>query len=841
MISACVQQGHKILKRGIKVNPKFGKRLSALLLSAVVAAGSVTSAGACTGMYIGSEESANGSTFVGRSEDIGKLYDKVFEVIPAADHADGDMYEGGDGFSMPYPARTYRFTVMRDSVKAGDTIFNADGSIASIAFGEAGMNEKGVAASATVSTDYNAAAKAADPLNVDGGLCEVSLNSVILMQAESARDGVKKLAAIIDEYGSGECNSITISDANEVWDFETLSGYQYVAVRMPKDKVSVNPNMVVMNEIDVSDKENVIASPDLISLPQEKGFLVSSQLNEEGVENITKIDIQKTYGAKDFGDSQYSRYWQGVNYLNSELSSSVDIYRENADTVPAGPFNMLFDADRKIDTYEALRLLAYRGEGTKYDSNTKGKYAIGNENQAECHVFEIRQNMPEALSIVQWQTMSRAEFSVYLPYYSNLLTDTSDIFKSEYLEWIDDIEEVIDDDDFPADTSAYWVYAAINDLCDNDRERYGVNVKKFWENYQKQLIAQQADVDTAMKQIYAYSPALAEQKATELGKAVSEEAFGYAKSILTELRAFIAEHGNDDAVFVPSVLTENKLPTYSINMEGVNGTGIPSSNHHHSSNSSSGSTTTNAVSASTASNGKVSLDKSTAKKGDTVTITVTPDTGYELDKLTVTDAKGKTVDVTKKSDGKYTFTMPEGKVTVTPTFVADNGNQTESKSYSDVKTGDWFNDAVKYVSDKGLMSGTGSDKFAPSTTTTRAMLMTVLARYAGEDTTGGATWYEKGMEWAKAKGVSDGTNPNANITREQLVTMMYRYAGSPKADGKLDSFSDAASVSTYAADAMQWAVANGIVNGSNGKLNPQDNATRAEVAAILMRFCEMSK
>ena len=97
------------------------------------------------------------------------------------------------------------------------------------------------------------------------------------------------------------------------------------------------------------------------------------------------------------------------------------------------------------------------------------------------------------------------------------------------------------------------------------------------------------------------------------------------------------------------------------------------------------------------------------------------------------------------------------------------------------------------------------------------------------------------MNWAKAKGVSDGTNPNANITREQLVTMMYRYAGSPKADGKLDSFSDATSVSIYAADAMQWAVANGIVNGSNGKLNPQDNATRAEVAAILMRFCEMSK
>ena len=261
---------------------------------------------------------------------------------------------------------------------------------------------------------------------------------------------------------------------------------------------------------------------------------------------------------------------------------------------------------------------------------------------------------------------------------------------------------------------------------------------------------------------------------------------------------------------------------------------------HHSSSSSS-SSTSNTVSASTASNGKVSLDKSTAKKGDTVTVTVTPDAGYQLDKLTITDAKGKIVDVTKKSDGKYTFTMPDSKVTITPTFSKIEDTKPSKTGFNDVSSSDWFADAVKYVADKGLMNGTDDNQFSPSASTTRGMLMTVLARYAGEDTTGGATWYEKGMEWAKAKGVSDGTNPNANITREQLVTMMYRYAGSPKADGKLDSFSDSASVNSYAANAMQWAVANGIVNGSNSKLNPQNNATRAEVAAILMRFCEMGK
>ena len=242
----------------------------------------------------------------------------------------------------------------------------------------------------------------------------------------------------------------------------------------------------------------------------------------------------------------------------------------------------------------------------------------------------------------------------------------------------------------------------------------------------------------------------------------------------------------------------------------------------------------------TTENGSVTVSPKNATKGSTVTVTVKPNDGYQLDKLTVADTKGGTISVTDKGNGKYTFTMPASKVTVTPTFVKI-AQQPTGKTFSDVEKSDWFADAVAYVTEKGLMNGTGSDTFSPNASITRGMLMTVLARYAGEDTTGSTPWYQKGVEWAKANGVSDGTNPEVNITREQLVTMLYRYAGSPKADGKLDSFFDAASVSTYAENAMQWAVANGIVNGSNGKLNPQDNATRAEVAAILMRFCEMSK
>lgn len=212
--------------------------------------------------------------------------------------------------------------------------------------------------------------------------------------------------------------------------------------------------------------------------------------------------------------------------------------------------------------------------------------------------------------------------------------------------------------------------------------------------------------------------------------------------------------------------------------------------------SSAGSSSANAVSTSGKSdNGSVSADKSTAKKGDTVAITVTPDAGYELGKLTVTDSKG---------NGKYTFTMPDSKVTVPPTFTKVADEKPSTTGYVDVASSAWYNDAIQYVTDKGLMSGTGDNKFSPSSSTTRGMLMTVLARYAGQDTTNSIPWYQAGMDWAKANGVSDGTNPTINITREQLVTMLYRYAGSPAANGSLDSFTDASTVSSYAVSAMQW-------------------------------------
>ena len=237
--------------------------------------------------------------------------------------------------------------------------------------------------------------------------------------------------------------------------------------------------------------------------------------------------------------------------------------------------------------------------------------------------------------------------------------------------------------------------------------------------------------------------------------------------------------------------------------------------------------------------GKVTVNPGRADKGDTVTITVKPDKGYELDSLIVTAKDGGAVKLTEKSANKFTFKMPGSKVTVEAVFVKEDTKPVVTLPFADVTTGDWFYDAVEYVYSHDLMNGTSAAAFSPYLTTSRAMMLTMLARYDGADTTTGSTWYEAGAVWAVSKGISDGTNLEADLTREQLVTMLWRYAGSPVVESGLSAYPDGAAVSDWALNAMIWATGEGVITGNGaGALNPQGTATRAEVATILMRFIE---
>lgn len=277
-----------------------------------------------------------------------------------------------------------------------------------------------------------------------------------------------------------------------------------------------------------------------------------------------------------------------------------------------------------------------------------------------------------------------------------------------------------------------------------------------------------------------------------------------------------------------------------------------------SSGGSSSGKTTYKVTTSAVNNGGVNASPSNAEKGATITITLSPDKGYKLDKLTVTDGSGKTVSTVKKSDTVYTFTMPASAVKVGVSYV--KATETPSKTkFNDVSANDWFASAVDYVTGKGMMNGTADNTFSPKANTTRGMVVTVLYRLENQPSTSAASftdvasgaYYANAVAWANANGIVSGYGsgkfgPNDKVTREQLAAILYRYAQYKKYDvsgaKSLDGYTDAQSVSSYAVPALQWANAAGVVTGKSGsKLDPKGNATRAEVAAMLMRFCENVK
>ena len=255
--------------------------------------------------------------------------------------------------------------------------------------------------------------------------------------------------------------------------------------------------------------------------------------------------------------------------------------------------------------------------------------------------------------------------------------------------------------------------------------------------------------------------------------------------------------------------------------------------------------------------GTVTVSPTRPRKGDTVTITPKPDEGYMVYEVAVTDRDGDPVKVTAKGDGTYTFTQPSGKVTIEVTFCE---KKAPGLPFTDLEPGAWYYDAVEYVYENGLMAGTSGTTFSPNGITTRGQIVTILYRLAGspdieEEIWGypyadvdAAAYYGTAVYWARLNGIASGYNdehfgPDDPITREQMVVMLYRYAKAMgyEVTGRADLtvYADAEQVSAFAQEAMEWAVGGGIISGtSDTTLSPQGQASRAQDAVIMMRFCE---
>ena len=251
-------------------------------------------------------------------------------------------------------------------------------------------------------------------------------------------------------------------------------------------------------------------------------------------------------------------------------------------------------------------------------------------------------------------------------------------------------------------------------------------------------------------------------------------------------------------------------------------------------------------------NGSVSISPRNAAQGTIVTITVNPADGYIMNKLTVTDSTGKLVPVDQKNDAQYTFSMPSGNVSIAASFIEDYTSVV--LSFTDVKEGDWFYEAVQFAVQYDMMNGTGSNRFQPDNLLSRSMIATILWRLEGSPTgssahftdVSGSMWYAEAVNWAAANGLVNGYGnstfgPEDSITREQMAAILYRYAQFKGYDdtvqGNLSDFTDGGQTSDWAEDAVVWAVNNGLLTGKGGSLlDAKGSATRAEAAAILMRF-----
>ena len=257
------------------------------------------------------------------------------------------------------------------------------------------------------------------------------------------------------------------------------------------------------------------------------------------------------------------------------------------------------------------------------------------------------------------------------------------------------------------------------------------------------------------------------------------------------------------------------------------------------------------VAVSDGAHGSVTVSPKSASKGSTVTVTVTPDKGYTLETLSVTDRNGSALNLTDKGGGQYTFTMPSGPVTVAATFMDDN---TMLNFFVDVPAGAYYYDAVLWAAEDGIVTGTDAVHFSPDASCTRAQLVTFLWRAAGSpavnyamnftDVDSGA-YYAEAVRWAASEKIVEGTTaetfaPDAAVTRAQMVTMLYRFAKAQGMDTTqggmaIREFDDFDAVPAYALEAMDWAVNAGVLKGDNNRLLPQDNCTRAQIVTMLYR------
>ncbi|MCD1278129.1 C69 family dipeptidase [Streptococcus sinensis] len=504
---------------------------------------------ACCGFIIGRQLTKDGTTLFGRTEDYpyypnGGKHNKNYVVVDAKTYNEGDQIQDeSNGFTYPHAASEMRYTATYDSARG-------DGSNG--AFGEHGFNEAGVSMTATVSASPNKQVLATDPLKADG-LPEAAMLDVILPRVKTAREGVELLAKVIEEKGSAEGNIVVFADQNETWYMEILSGHQYVAVKVPEDKYAVFANTYYLGHVDLTDTENVIASKDVEKVAKESG---NYQTDKDG-----NFHIAKSYGPAKYAEGDRSRTYAGITLLDPKAKvtyedDEYELFRSPSDPNKKYTLEDAFAFQRNRFEHLNGRFVPDDQIGVKKqgDDGSKDevrqdqyKYALGNENVIDAHVYQINPNLPKTFGGTVWLGLGPSRNTPYVPFYGNV-KDTYQAFKPR--------TETYDPN------SWYWTVWHIDQMAINNQDLFGKSIQNHWKALEEQLMIEQKVSDAkyaALKADEAAAKDVEDQVTTE-ALARSERLFKQFKQYEAELSATLKEAGRTDDPYRASLPDDYKDP-----------------------------------------------------------------------------------------------------------------------------------------------------------------------------------------------------------------------------------------------------------------------------------------
>ncbi len=481
----------------------------ALALTLII---STSGAFACTGMYVGKDASAEGTTLIARSEDQGSgAYNKMFMVQPRVTKAGRYFVDSGEdqnGFKVPLPKTTYKYTYVPDASDGGDGMYPATCT-----------NEYGLAVVGTISTGVSEEYDKIDPVKETGtGLREAILPGLICCQAKTAREAAEVAAQLHAKYGSEEWNTLLFSDPKEAWIFENYGGTSYAAMKMPTDKVAVFGNQIMIDWIDPADKENVIVSENLVANLEK---LKAPVKDEKGRYNLVKsIDAGKR--------SEYSnmRTWRGHQTF---APSTTGKYSDEEF------YSLFFTPEKKVGVVDIMKLFGDRYEGTEFDmmkTENAGRRPIGVTRQSDVHIIQTYPQLPADTCQLQWLAMGNAEHAVFIPAFSGI-TDTH---KSYKVDW-----NVFNND------SMYFANKRICGLAESDRAFLSQGVKDFNVLQEEMMLKEMQNELSKVQKAYKESKKAGRAYVTALAKKVAERQFKETQNLYETLAFTQINNINDRA------------------------------------------------------------------------------------------------------------------------------------------------------------------------------------------------------------------------------------------------------------------------------------------------------